>query len=146
MATQPLYFQAPIFSLSPTCYSIICVVPRRVSLVVMTQTSSCLLTWAHQALFNTYTCFECTVKSGSPPVVSSPLPLSLCLSFLHFSLASPLLLHPSLSPSLPSKPMLCRGEIDTAFSAQGVWVRTGERRQTDKDYSQRRRQWRTITD
>lgn len=44
----------------------LCCSSKRVSLEIMTQTSSRLLTWTHQTLFNTYTCLECTDKVAAP--------------------------------------------------------------------------------
>ena len=89
----------------------LCCSSKRLSLEIMTQTSSRSLTWAHQALFNTYTCLECTEKEWQPP--SSLLSHSL-FAFSSPLLSSPLLssplhpsIHPSLSPSPPSLPNPC---------------------------------------
>lgn len=69
---------------------------------------------------------------------SSPFSMSFFFPFFFVSFS---FLLPSIPPSLSSVPMLCRGKIDTAFSARSVWECAHR-----QDYSQRRRQQRTIKD
>ena len=127
----------------------LCCSSKRLSLEIMTQTSSRSLTWAHQALFNTYTCLECTEKEWQPP--SSLLSHSL-FAFSSPLLSSPLLSSPSIHPSLPlslppfpSKPMLCKGGRLTQQFLPRVYECAQERAHR-QDYSRWRRQRRTITD
>lgn len=130
MATQPLSFQAPYISHLLQCRP--CCSSKRVSLEIMTQTSSRSLARSHGIIQHLHM-FRVHRKEWQPPsrLISSP--------FVSLPFFSPFLssrapsIHPSLPPSLP-KPCSAEGRLTQHFQP-GVYEYAQESAHS-QDYSQ----------